>query len=156
MIKPLYSITFLSCFTILCLPLFHPVATAQDPSGCVINNASGLITDSSDTCERGRSEMQKLRMKMDERQLYQRGIQRFQGGLFQEAIADFTQVISTNPNLAEAYVLRSFCRRKIGNPQAAIQDFQKAADIYRARGDGERADTMIKQLQDLKQKLRIN
>lgn len=156
MMKPLYLITFLSYFTILCLPLFHSVATAQKVLGCVINNASGLITDSSDTCERGRNEMQNLRMEMDERQLYQRGIQRFQGGLFQEAIADFTQVISTNPNLAEAYVFRSFCRRRTGDPQAAIQDFQKAADIYRARGNRERADIMLLQLQDLKQKLRIN
>lgn len=93
---------------------------------------------------------------MDVQQLYQRGLQRAQGRLYQEAIADFTQVISINPNLAEAYVARSFLRRRTGDPQRAIQDYQKAADIYRTRGDRERANIMIQQLQDLKQKLHIN
>lgn len=113
------------------------------------------LFEPSTTCERGRNEMQKLRMGMEDRQLYQRGMQRARGKLYQEAIADFTQVISINPNLAEAYVARSFLQRRTGDIQAAIQDYQKAADIYRARGDGERADTMIQQLQDLKQKLRV-
>ena len=133
MIKPLHLVTFLSYSTILGLSLLHSVATAQDVPICVINNASGLITDSSATCERGRNERRKLKMEVGVQQLYQRGLQRVKEKLYQEAIADFTQVINLDPNLAEAYVARSSIRYATGDPQAAIQDYQKAADLYRAR-----------------------
>ena len=90
---------------------------------------------------------------MDIQELYKQGMKRAQGGLYQEAMADFNQIIQLKPDLAEAYVWRSYLRRTTCNLQGTIEDFQKAADIYKARGEKKRAYTMEQQLQSLRQDL---
>ena len=154
MMKPLRLVTSLPyVLTILCLPLFNSVVTAQQQN-CRLNSATGQITDLEASCKR--REEQNLRIGtigMDIQNLYKQGMKRAQGGLYQEAMADFNQVIQLKPDLAEAYVWRSYLRRTTGNLQGTIEDFQKAADIYRARGEEKRADTMEQQLQGLKQEL---
>jgi tetratricopeptide (TPR) repeat protein len=55
-----------------------------------------------------------------------------------------------NPNLADAYYNRGEARSKLGNKQGAIQDFQKAADLFQKQGkknNYEKAINILRRLQ---------
>ncbi|MFS8118818.1 MAG: tetratricopeptide repeat protein, partial [Microcoleus sp.] len=53
----------------------------------------------------------------------------------ESAIADFNEALRINPNYALAYANRGNIRAKLGDKEAAIQDFQKAADLFQKQGD---------------------
>ena len=53
---------------------------------------------------------------------------------FQGAIKDLNQAIKINPNYAFAYYRRAEARQNIGEQDKAIQDLQKAAQLFSAQG----------------------
>lgn len=60
---------------------------------------------------------------------YAQGLARYELGDNQGAIAAYNQVISANPNYAEAYFYRGLARQGLGNPQQAIADYSQAVRI---------------------------
>lgn len=54
---------------------------------------------------------------------------------YQGAIADYSQALRINPNYANAYFLRGNARSDSEAYQAAIEDYQKAADLFQQQGD---------------------
>ncbi|MGG6267611.1 TIR domain-containing protein [Leptolyngbya sp. AN03gr2] len=51
------------------------------------------------------------------------------------AIADYDQAIKLNPEFAKAYYFRGELLRHLGNNQGAIDNFQKAAELYMKQGN---------------------
>ncbi len=69
---------------------------------------------------------------------------------YEKAIADFNQAIRLDPNDAMAYYNRGLIYRNQGDNQAALSDFQKAANLYQQQGrqdDYQDAINRIKELQ---------
>ena len=63
---------------------------------------------------------------------------------------DYNQALRINPNYAHAYYNRGVARRDSGDKPGAIQDFQKAADLYQQQGDKdsyEKAINFLRRLQ---------
>jgi len=92
---------------------------------------------------------------MNAREVYQQGRDRGRRGLYKEAVEDFTQAININPDFAEAYIARAYARTLTRDNQGLIEDFQKAIDIYIARGDSEKANMVLKTLQDFKRQIQM-
>lgn len=90
---------------------------------------------------------------MNARELYQQGGNQGRRGLYKESVEDFTQAIKINPDFAEAYIARAYARTLTRDNQGLIEDFQKAVDIYRARGESEKANMVLKTLQDFKRQI---
>jgi tetratricopeptide (TPR) repeat protein len=86
-------------------------------------------------------------------EFYQQGSDRARRGLYKEAFDDLTQAINLNPEFAEAYIVRAHARTGIEDKQGAVTDFQKAIDIYKARGRADIADLLLTPLQALKNEI---
>jgi tetratricopeptide (TPR) repeat protein len=86
-------------------------------------------------------------------EFYQQGSDRARRGLYKEAFEDFTQAINLNPGFVEAYMSRADTRTLLGDKQGAVTDFQKAIDIYKARGRADIADLLLTPLQALKNEI---
>lgn len=70
---------------------------------------------------------------------------------FQGAIADLNKAISINPKYAFAYYRRAESRNNIGEIEKAIEDFQKAAELFSAqgnKGDALRSQGTMRSLQN--------
>ncbi|MBD6618927.1 tetratricopeptide repeat protein [Komarekiella sp. 'clone 1'] len=59
---------------------------------------------------------------------------KYDKGDYQGAIADYTRAININPNLAQAYYRLGLSRSKSGNNQKAVEDLQKATELFAAQG----------------------
>jgi len=133
------------------LPLFQTVANAQEQPGCFIIDSSGQVNRLDPLCKR--DEQQKLRNVMKAQELYQQGFDIGRRELYKEAAEAFTQAINLNPDFVEAYIIRARIRSVIGEKQGGVADFQKAIDIYRARGQSQIADLLLVPLNSLKNEI---
>src|SRR4051812_29064068 len=59
---------------------------------------------------------------------FNQGIEKLQRGDFEGALANFTEALRINPNLATAYASRGVVRSRLGDDQGAATDLQRAAD----------------------------
>lgn len=66
------------------------------------------------------------------------------------AIEDYGQAIRFKPSFAPAYNNRGLAHALLGNRQAAIDDLQKAADLFQQQGDRRNRQKAIKLLEKLK------
>ncbi|MGJ3249826.1 MAG: DnaJ domain-containing protein [Elainellaceae cyanobacterium] len=74
-------------------------------------------------------------------EFYQQGIEKTRAGDYQRALADYTQAIKLNPNLAEVYDQRGFVYYRLKDYSAAFADYSQAlhinpklASVYYHRG----------------------
>ncbi|MEG3977231.1 tetratricopeptide repeat protein [Microcoleus sp. herbarium8] len=51
-----------------------------------------------------------------------------------KSLADYDQVIQLDPNDAAAYYNRGDAKSALDDKQSAIQDYKKAADLYKQQG----------------------
>ena len=68
------------------------------------------------------------------------GVDKYEQGDYQGAIADYTKVIEINPQFASAYSIRGTSKYLLGDLKGACDDARKAADL----GD-ERSAERVKQ-----------
>ncbi|MBE9163055.1 hypothetical protein [Tychonema sp. LEGE 06208] len=153
MLKYSYLISVFSSVLIAFLPLFQNVANAQKEPGCFILDSSGKVNRLDPLCKR--DEQQKLRNAMKAQELYQQGFDLGRKELYKEAAEAFTQAINLNPDFVEAYIIRARMRAVIGEQQGGVEDFQKAIDIYRARGQSQIADMLLVSLNSLQNEIRF-
>ena len=69
---------------------------------------------------------------------------------YQGAQTDFNQAIRLNPNSPDAYYFRALTYWQQGDKRRAIDDFQKAANLYQKQGNSEwykKSQDRIKELQ---------
>ncbi len=152
MLKHSYLISVFSSVIIASLPLFQTVATAQEEPGCFIIDSSGQVKRLDPLCKR--DEQQKLRNAMKAQELYQQGFDLGRRRLYKEAAEVFTQAINLNPDFVEAYMVRAHDRGVTGDKQGGVEDFQKAIDIYRARGQSQMADMLLAPLNTLQNEIK--
>jgi tetratricopeptide (TPR) repeat protein len=69
---------------------------------------------------------QTLIVQKSAQDLFNRGLEKYKGGDFDAAIADYTEAIQVNPNVAEVYVARGNAFYDRGDKQAALQDYNQA------------------------------
>lgn len=81
--------------------------------------------------------------------LYKQALEFAQGGSFQEAVSYLTQVITIDPNSPKTYEYRGDMNIGAGNKQAAIADFQRAVQLYKAEGDLENANLLEQQIKEI-------
>ncbi|MEG3924498.1 MULTISPECIES: hypothetical protein [unclassified Microcoleus] len=93
---------------------------------------------------------------MKAQELYQQGFDLGRRRLYKEAAEAFTQAININPDFVEAYMVRARMRAVIGEKQGGVEDFQKAIDIYRARGQSQMADLLLVPLNSLQNEIRFD
>ncbi|MEG3841725.1 hypothetical protein [Microcoleus sp. herbarium14] len=60
------------------------------------------------------------------------------------------------PDFVEAYMIRARIRAVIGEKQGGVEDFQKAIDIYRARGQSQIADMLLVPLNSLQNEIKYD
>jgi tetratricopeptide (TPR) repeat protein len=123
MIKPLRLIATLS------LILLNTPVVAQENPLCYLITSNRTAINLSKYCGGAK------RDRMNAQEFLQQGFSHGKKERYQEAIADFTQAINLQPDFAEAYIARGYARYGAENTQEGIRDLQKAADIYRQRGD---------------------
>jgi tetratricopeptide (TPR) repeat protein len=151
MLKHPYLISAFSSVIIASIALFQTVANAQEQPGCFILDSSGQINRLDPLCKR--DEQQKLRNAMKAQELYQQGFDLGRRRLYKEAVEALTQAINLNPGFAEAHIVRADAKTLLGNLQGAVEDFQKAIDIYRARGQSQIADMLLVPLNSLQNEI---
>ena len=67
---------------------------------------------------------------------FKRGNARNDLGEYLDAIADYTEVININPNIAKAYLLRGTIKNNaLGDKHGSLIDLQKAAQLFQKQGD---------------------
>lgn len=69
----------------------------------------------------------------------------------QRAISDLNEAIRLNPNYADAYYNRGIVRSKLGDKRRALDDFQKAADLYKEQGNNEWYNKSQERIRELQQ-----
>ncbi|MEG3847210.1 hypothetical protein QT971_02965 [Microcoleus sp. herbarium19] len=136
------------------LPFFQTIANAQEQPGCFILDSSGKVNRLDPLCKR--DEQQKLRNAMKAQELYQQGFDLGRRRLYKEAVEAFTQAINLNPDFVEAYMIRADARAGAGDIHGGVEDFQKAIDIYRARGQSQIADMLLVPLNSLQNEIRFD
>jgi tetratricopeptide (TPR) repeat protein len=62
---------------------------------------------------------------MNAKDIYQQGLTKAIAGAYQEAIRDFNQVLEMNDHVLDVYYNRGLAHYKLGNLEAAINDFSK-------------------------------
>ena len=92
---------------------------------------------------------------MEAKELYEQGFDLGRKGQYKEAAEAFTKAINLNPDFVEAYIIRARMRAVIGEKQGGVEDFQKAIDIYRARGQSPIADLLLVPLNALKNEIKF-
>jgi len=92
---------------------------------------------------------------MKAQELYEQGFDLGRRRLYKEAVEALTQAINLNPGFAEAHIVRADAQTLLGNLQGAVEDFQKAIDIYRARGQSQIADMLLVPLNSLQNEIRF-
>ncbi|MEG3866219.1 MULTISPECIES: tetratricopeptide repeat protein [unclassified Microcoleus] len=90
---------------------------------------------------------------MEAKELYEQGFDLGRKGQYKEAAEAFTKAINLNPDFVEAYIIRARMRAVIGEKQGGVEDFQKAIDIYRARGQSQIADMLLVPLNSLQNEI---
>ena len=152
MLKHPYLISAFSSVIIAFLPLFSTVANAQEQPGCFIIDSSGQVNRLDPLCKR--DEQQKLRNVMKAKELYEQGFDLARKGQYKESVELLTQAINLNPSFPEAHMVRADAQTLLGNLQGAVEDFQKAIDIYRARGQSQIADMLLVPLNSLQNEIK--
>ncbi|AFZ10203.1 Tetratricopeptide TPR_2 repeat-containing protein [Oscillatoria nigro-viridis PCC 7112] len=154
MLKHPYLISVFSSVIIASLPLFQTVATAQEEPGCFIIDSSGQVNRLDPLCKR--DEQQKLKNIMKAQELYQQGLDLARKGQYKESVELLTQAINLNPSFPEAHMVRADAQTLLENLQGAVEDVQKAIDIYRARGQSQIADMLLVPLNSLQNEIKFN
>jgi tetratricopeptide (TPR) repeat protein len=129
---------------------------AQDESVCFMTQPSGQVVDLSEICRRREEtagERQDLKAEMETQRFSAEALDQMQRGQFQQALDNLTQVISINPSMPEAYYERGTMHIATNNPQAAIADFQRAIDLYRAKGGSESVDSLQQLIKETQENL---
>lgn len=145
-------------FYIMCLALSQSVAVAQEKTVCFQILPSGQVIDLSRLCIdrelQNSDKTQNSGAVMNSQQLYQRGFELGQRRLYRESISNFTEAIRANSDYVEAYIARAYAYGASENLQQAVKDFEQAADIYRKKGDSEKAEMMQRTAEDARRELR--
>jgi tetratricopeptide (TPR) repeat protein len=122
----------------------HPENIAAQEPVCFMVQPLGKVVDLSNICTRKKEagNRQDLKAEMEIQRLSVEALDEMQRGQFQQALDGLTQVININSNMPEVYYERGTMHIATKNPQAAIADFQRAANLYRTIGDSQSADSM--------------
>ena len=62
---------------------------------------------------------------------FQSGLAAFRAGNYEDAIADFTEAINLEPSYSQAYFNRAMTKQQLYLQEEAVEDFIRAAEIYR-------------------------
>jgi tetratricopeptide (TPR) repeat protein len=90
-------------------------------------------------------------LTMDAKYFLERGQQLAIANKRQEAIIELTKAISLEPNYIEAYWYRSNVFASINQPEAAIVDAEKAADLFKIQGELSKAQVMLDLANDIRE-----
>jgi tetratricopeptide (TPR) repeat protein len=71
------------------------------------------------------------------------------------AIEDYNQAIRINPNFALAYYNRGIARASSGDEHLAIDDLQKAANLFQQQGNTAKYQAVIEKIKHLLRRLTI-
>ncbi|NJL37404.1 MAG: hypothetical protein HC840_28820 [Leptolyngbyaceae cyanobacterium RM2_2_4] len=146
MLRFLCSAPNLFCITLLYLFVSGEIAEAQELPGCFQINASGQVINLNVLCEADES----LEAHTPSiRDLTQQGLSQLREGSLEQAIDSFDQIISADPGLLEAYMVRAYAQSRIGDIQEASKDYRRIVDIARARGELDIASRYLERLQSL-------
>lgn len=135
---------------------FYRMLEAQEQQGCFMIDSSGRTIELNQFCNSTSEEDAVENTAATE--AFLRGRDLASQDQLEEALEEVNRAIELNPEMAEAYALRSLINVPTpgwepvpGWEQRALEDARKAADIFRSRGDNTKAgwvDTHIEQLQE--------
>jgi tetratricopeptide (TPR) repeat protein len=57
------------------------------------------------------------------------GLEKYEEGLYKEALAEYNKAIELNPQFADAYSNRGMIKSKLGDREGAIADYTKAIEL---------------------------
>lgn len=80
---------------------------------------------------------------------YRRALEKEEEGNRQEAIAIYAQALRLNPSYADAYYSRGNARKAAEDKQGAIQDYQRAAYLYKQQGKAKQYQDVLNQIKAL-------
>jgi tetratricopeptide (TPR) repeat protein len=130
----------------------NPIVNTDSTPLSNLTNTEPNNTNTSQTNEQ--QEMAKydeaIRLNPNEAKAYlARGTAYYDRKYYQEAIADYTEAIRLEPNNPLGYANRALAEQFLGNKQEAIADYQIAAKLFKAQGDQDNYQRVLKFLQEL-------
>jgi tetratricopeptide (TPR) repeat protein len=80
---------------------------------------------------------------------YEQGMEKAKRGRYREAVEDFSHARQIHPKYAEVYEYRGLAYFKLEDKKRAIQDFQKAAYLYREQGKTDKSQDLLERIKKL-------
>jgi len=78
------------------------------------------------------------------------GLERYNNRDLQGAWLDYTQALTLDPNVAEAYYYRAGVHSFFGNKKGAIADLKQAAELFKAEKNDRYLQLTLKRLSQIK------
>ena len=118
--------------------LWHVPLSAQGDQTCFMVTDSGEVVGLDHLCGWTRRNLNSS--MIDVQELFERGSSLSRARQYDQALHVFSEVIRLEPMHTEAYVGRAVIRTARQEFQQAVEDYKRAAEIARSKGQIERAD----------------
>ncbi|NJL38554.1 MAG: tetratricopeptide repeat protein [Leptolyngbyaceae cyanobacterium RM2_2_4] len=152
--KVFRKLIYFKVFSIVIFSSIQAGNTAQEEPACFFVPSSGQTVNLDHICGRRNIQNSSPSLRTQETQaLFQEGYSEARSGNYRDAIVHFNQAINLNPDFTEAYVARGYAQVLLNQYDAAIQDLERASQLYRNAEDIQRADSMQSVVQQIRNRV---
>ena len=134
-------------FTVTLSLFFQTIALAQDEPLCFAIFSTGQIVNLSNLCVN--DDMHRPSSVETHLRSLQPVFDLAEEGRYSEALSEVNRFISSNPNFAQAYVLRGHIRIQAEDRQGAYEDYQQASRLFESEGNLSRAELIQMMAEDV-------
>ena len=136
--------------TLLCISWSEAAALAKEVPICFMTKPTTEVIDLTEMCSRKNEQHLPLSVEKQLEYLYEQTASLSQQGHLKKAVDKLTQVINIEPKSPSVYVNRGNLRLEARDLQGAVEDFQKASELYRANDNLESSSVLQQQISKIR------